>query len=202
MPRPKLWGASDLVMEGHAMSLARNAHAVSICRSFLLLFVPALFGLALWDAGTVAAQNVRQIKLTEKHIQGFIAADDEMAKIYGANVDNSDPKVKAQGEAIAKKNGFANLAEYDDVSTNIAIIMSHLDQESKKFTEPPERVKEEIAALKADKSITDAERKRGLAELETTLKGARPIQFKDNIALVTKYYDQLLPLMQVLGPAD
>ena len=38
---------------------------------------------------------MNQIKLTEKHIQGFIAADDEMAKLYGANVDNSDAKVRA-----------------------------------------------------------------------------------------------------------
>jgi hypothetical protein len=168
----------------------------------VLALLAALFGLALRDTGTAAAQNVRQIKLTEKHIQGFIAADDEMAKVYGANVDNSDPKVRAQGEAIAKKNGFASLAEYDDVSTNIAIIMSHLDQETKKFTEPPDRVKQEIAALKADKSISDPEKKQGLAELETALKGAKPIQFKENITLVSKYYDQLLPLMQVLGPAD
>jgi hypothetical protein len=202
MPRPKLWGASDLVVEGHAMSVVRNGYAVSVCRSFLLVFLPALFSLALWDAGTAAAQNVRQIRLTEKHIAGFIAADDDMAKLYGANVDNADPKVRAQGDAVAKKHGFASLTEYDEVSTNIAIIMSHLDQETKKFTEPPERVKEEIAALKADKSIPEAEKKQGLAELEAALKGARPIQFKENIALVSKHYDQLLPLMQVLGPAD
>jgi hypothetical protein len=145
---------------------------------------------------------MKQIRLTEKHIQGFIAADDEMAKLYGANVDNSDPKVKARGEAIAKKNGFANFAEYDVVSTSIAIIMSHIDPETKKFTEPPDRVKEQIAELKADKSVSEAGKKEALAELEAALKGARPIQFKENIALVSKYYDQLLPLMQVLGPAD
>jgi hypothetical protein len=203
MPQPKLWGASDeLVMEGHTMSLIRNGCAGSIFRSFLIAFFPALFSLALWDPGTVAAQNVKQVRLTEKHIQGFIAADDEMAKLYGANVDNSDPKVKAQGEAVARKNGFANLVEYDNVSTNIAIIMSHIDQQTKKFTEPPERVREEIAALKADKSISDAGKKKILAELEAALKGAKPIQFKENIALVSKHYDELLPLMQVLGPAD
>ena len=70
------------------------------------------------------------------------------------------------------------------------------------FTEPPERVKEQIAALKADKSLADATKKKELAELEAALKGAKPIQFKENIALVLKHYDQLLPLMQVLGPAD
>jgi hypothetical protein len=184
------------------MSLIRNGYAVSICRNFLVAFFPALFSLALCDLGTVTAQDVKQIKLTEKHIQGFIAADDEMAKLYGANVDNSDPKVKGQAEAVAKKNGFASLAEYDDVSMNIAIIMSHIDQQTRKFTEPSEQVREEIAALKADKSVSDAGKKEGLAELEAALKGAKPIQFKENIALVSKYFDKLLPLMQVLGPAD
>jgi hypothetical protein len=184
------------------MSPIRNGYAVSICRSFLLAFFPMLLGLGLCDPGAVTAQEMKQIRLTEKHIQGFIAADDEMAKLYGADVDNSDPKVKAQGEAIAKKNGFASFAEYDVVSTNIAIIMSHIDPETKKFTEPPDRVREQIAELKADKSVSDAGKKEALAELEAALKGAKPIQFKENIALVSKYYDQLLPLMQVLGPAD
>jgi hypothetical protein len=202
MPRPKLWGASDeFEMEGHVMSLIRNGYAV-ICRSFLVALLPALFGLALFDPGTATAQDVRQIKLTEKHIQGFIAADEEMAKIYGANVDNSDPKVKAQAETVARKNGFASLAEHDDVSMNIAIIMSGIDQQTKKFTEVPERVRDEIAALKADKSVSDAAKKEDLAQLGAALKGAKPIQFKENIALVLKNFDRLLPLMQVLGPAD
>ena len=184
------------------MSLIRNGYAVSICRSFLLAFFPALFSLALCDHGALCAQDIKQIRLTEKHIQGFIAADDEMARIYGANVDNSDPKVRAQGEAVARKNGFASLAEYDDVSMNIAILMSHIDPNSRKFTEPAERVKEEIAALKADKSVSEEAKKEALAELEMALKGAKPIVFKENITLVTRYFDKLLPLMQVLGPSD
>jgi len=184
------------------MSLIRDGYAASICRSFRVALFPALFGLALFDPGTATAQDVKQIKLTEKHIQGFMAADEEMAKIYGANVDNSDPKVKEQGEAVARKNGFASLAEHDDVSMNIAIIMSGIDQQTKKFTEPPERVREEIAALKADKSVSDVAKKEDLAQLEAALKGAKPIQFKENIALVLKYFDKLPLLIQEQGPAD
>jgi hypothetical protein len=175
---------------------------VSRSWNFLFAALVAAFGLALAAPGTATAQDVKQIKLTERHIQGFIAADDEMGKLYGANVDNSDPKVKAQGEAVARKNSFASLAEYDDVSRNIAIIMSGIDQQTKKFTEPPERLKQEIAALKADKSVSEAAKKEELARLEGALKGVKPIQFKENIELVRKHYDQLLPLMQVLGPAD
>src|SRR6266568_1396803 len=79
-------------------------------------------------------------------------------------------------------------------------------QEAKqiKFTEPPEQIKKEIAALKADKSVPEAEKKEDLAELEASLKTAKPIQFKENIALVLKYFDKLAPLMQDSNqrPAD
>jgi len=57
-----------------------------------------------------------RIKLTEKHIQGFMAASKDMAQLYeGANPDKPDPKVEAQAGVVAKKNGFASLAEYDGV---------------------------------------------------------------------------------------
>ena len=138
----------------------------------------------------------KQIKLTEKHIQSFMGAYRDMVKLYeSANPDKPDPKVEAQAEAVAKKNGFASLDEYDDVSINIAMIMSGIDPQSKKFTEPPEQIKKEIAALKADKSVPEAEKKEDLAQLEVALKNAKPIQFKENIALVLKYFDKLAPLM-------
>mgnify|MGYP000016309938 CR=1 FL=1 len=60
-----------------------------------------------------------------------------------------------QIEATAKKNGFASLAQYDDVSMNISMIMSGIDPQSRKFTEPPEQIKREIAALKAMHGLLD-----------------------------------------------
>jgi hypothetical protein len=184
-------------MEDHAMSLIRNGYAVSTRRGFLGALFSALLALALFYPGAATAQEVKQIKLTEKQIQGFIAASKDMAKLYeGADPNKPDPKVEAQAETVAKKNGFANLAEYDDVSTNISMIMSGIDPQTKKFAEPPEQIKQEIAALKADKSVPEAEKKTGLAQLEAALKTAKPIQFKENIALVLKYFDKLSPLMQ------
>src|SRR4029434_6439543 len=93
-------------------------------------------------------------------------------------------------------NGFADLNEYDDAWMTILMIMSGIDPQTKKFTEPPEQIKKEIAALKADKSIPDADKKEDLAQLEAALKTAKPIQFKENIALVLKYFDKLAPLIQ------
>ncbi len=177
--------------------------SASTRRGFLGVFFSALLGFSLFDLGACIAQEVKQIKLTEKHIQSFMAAYDDIAKLYyGANQDKPDPKVEAQAGALAKKNGFASLAQYDDVLTNITMIMSGIDPQTKKFTEPPEQIKNEIAGLKGDKSVPEADKKEGLAQLETALKMAKPIQFKENVALVLKYYDQLAPFMQELRPAD
>jgi len=179
------------------MSLIRNR------RDFLSALFSALLALALLDHGAATAQEAKQIKLTEKHIQGFMAAYEDIAKLYDdANSDTpDDPKVEAQAAAVAKKNGFASLAEYDDVLTNITMIMSGIDPQTKKFTEPPDQIKKEIAALQADKSVPEANKKEDLAQLEAALKNTKPIQFKENIALVLKYFDQLAPFTQ-LRPAD
>ena len=189
------------------MSLIRNGYVVSARRGFLGGFFSTLLALALFDTGAAIAQEVKQIKLTEKRIQGFMAVFKDIAKLYdGADPDKPDPKVEAQAAALAKKNGFASLAQYDDVSMNITMIMSGIDPQTKKFTEPPEQIKKEMAALKADRSVPEAEKREGLVQLEAALKNAKPIQFKENIALVLKYFDQLAPLMREqdsdMRPAD
>ena len=184
------------------MSLIRNGYAVSTRRGFWGTLFSGLVALALSYPGAATAQQpeqmpeIKQIKLTDKYIQGFVGAAKDMAKIYeGVNPDKPDPKLDAQAAAVAKKNGFASLDEFEDVSTNISIIMSGIDPQTKKFTEPPEQIRREMAALRADKSVPEAQKKQGLAQLEALVKAAKPIQFKENIALVLKYFDKLSPLM-------
>src|ERR1700722_12589408 len=113
MPRPKLRSASVYQHEGHTMSLIRSSFAVSRFWRLLGVLFSALLVLALFHPSVATAQEVKEIKLTEKHIQGFIAISEDMAKLYdGANPDRPDPKREAQAEALVKKNGFASLAEY------------------------------------------------------------------------------------------
>jgi hypothetical protein len=184
------------------MSLIRSGYAVFTRMRFRGLLLSALLALALFHNDATTAQEVKQIKLTEKLIQNFMAAYEDMAKLYdGADSDKPDPKVEAQAAALAKKNGFTSLAQYDDVSTNMTMIISGIDPRTKNFIEPPEQIKKQIAALRADKSVPEADKKEGIAQLESALKVAKPIQFKENIALVLKYFDQLAPIMQV-RPAD
>jgi len=190
---------------GMHMSDTANSFSLSTRRWLLGGLVSGL--LALCFGGVAAAEEVKQIKLTEKHIQGFMAASKDMARLYdGADPDKPDPKVDAQAAAVAKKNGFASLAEYDGASMNISMIMFGIDPRTKKFTEPPDQIKKQIAALKIDKSVSEAEKKEELAELEAALKNAKPVQFKENVALVLKYFDKLAPLMPEqdsnLRPAD
>jgi hypothetical protein len=192
-------------MEDGSMSLVANT--VSAPRGSLAVVFSMFLAGALLHPGATAAQEVKQIKLTEKHIQGFVGAAKDMARLYaGANPDQPNPKVEAQAAAVAKKNGFASLGEYDDASMNISLIMAGIDPQTKKFTEPPEQLKKQIADLKADKSVPEAEKKEDLAQLDAALKNAKPVQFKENIALVLKHYNQLAPFMEEQGsgprPAD
>jgi hypothetical protein len=190
-------------MEAYAMSLIRNGDAVSRGRRFLAVLLAALLALFVFCPDVATAQELKQIKLTERHVQGFMAVSEDMAKLYnGANPEKPDPKREAQAEALVKKNGFGSLAEYDNVSMNISMVMSGIDQQSKKFTEPPEQIKKDIVALKSDKSVPEMQKKEGLAQLEAALKDAKPIQFKENIGLVLKYFDKLAAVMQEQGPAD
>jgi hypothetical protein len=183
-------------MEDYPMPLIRNGYVASTRRSFSGALVSALLALVLFDRGAAIAQT-KQIKLTEKQIQGFVSVFNDMTKLYeSADPDKPDPKLDAHAEALVKKNGFANLGQYDDVSANISMVFFGIDPQTKKFSEPPDRIKKEIEALRTDKSTPDAERKKALPLLEASLKAAKPIQFKENIALVLKYFDQLSPLLQ------
>jgi hypothetical protein len=185
------------------MSLIRSGYAVSRCWGLLGMLLLALLALPLFHPSVATAQDAKQIKLTEKHMQGFIAVSEDMAKLYhNANPDKPDPNLEAQAETLVKKNGFASLAEYDDVSMNISMVMSGMNQQTKKFTEPPDQIKKEIASIMANKSIPEPQKKQDLAQLEAALKNAEPIQFKENIALVLKYLDRLAELMQEQEPAD
>jgi hypothetical protein len=158
----------------------------------------ALLWTALFDPTLGNAQEVRQITLTEKQVHDFLNVSPEIAKLSrGAYRDNEDEQAKAQ--YLVTRHGFANLAEFHDVLINISMIISGIDRETKTFTEPPEQIKQEIVALKSDQFLPKAEKEELVAHLETTLKSTKPIQFKENIALVLKYFDKLAEFMQDQG---
>jgi hypothetical protein len=165
----------------------------------LRLFIAAIAATALVHfAGLALAQSpVKQIKLTEKQVEGFIAAHKDMAAVTDKmQSDKPDPAVQQQLEGIAKKFGFKDFNDYDEVASNIALVMAGMDPQTKAFTDPPTAIKKEIEEVTADKSIPEREKKTMLEELAEAMKMAQPIQHQGNIDLVKKYYDRLEPLLQ------
>ena len=141
---------------------------------------------------------VKQIPLTEKQVQGVLTAGAELDAITAKLPENAkpDPKVNAQLEAVAKKNGFASYEEYNNVVDNISLVMAGFDPATKKYVGADAVIKAQIAQVQADKKMSAKDKKEALADLNEALKApAQPVDNKGNIDLVTKYYDKLAAAM-------
>ena len=154
----------------------------------------------LYFSGAATAQlgarpEARQIQLTERQVQSIIAAQKDVSavfdKIQAPPPDELPPAVLAELDAVAKKHGFRDFNDYDEVLGNITMVMTGIDPKTKAFTEPAAAIKQEIADVTANKTIPAAEKKQMLEELNEALKAAQPIQFPGNIDLVKKYYDKI-----------
>lgn len=157
----------------------------------------AAVALACISAPVSAQAPVKQLQLSEKQVEGFVAAHLDMGKVAEKiQSDKPDKAIQTQLDAVAKKYGFKGFFEFDDIAANIALIMAGIDPQTKAFTDPPTAIKREIDEVTADKSIPEKERKQALEELNEAMKMAQPIQFPGNIELVKKYYDRLEPLLR------
>jgi hypothetical protein len=145
-----------------------------------------------------AQQQLKQIALTEKQVDGVVAASKEMDTITAKLQPNAKPdaKVIAQLEAVAKKNGFASYDEYNNVMDNIGLVFAGIDPASKKYVGAEAVIKSEIAQVQADKKMSPKDKKQALDDLNMALKDPGPeVQNKGNIDLVAKNYDKLSPIM-------
>jgi hypothetical protein len=147
-----------------------------------------------------APEPLKQIELNEKQIESLLAAQKEMDavsdKLPAGASDNPDPKLQAQFDAIVKKNGFASFDDYGAVYDNVSLVMSGIDPKTKAFTEPPEALKKQIAAVQAEAKIPAKDKKAILDDMNDALKTVEPVKYPGNVTLVTKYYDKLGALMQ------
>jgi hypothetical protein len=175
--------------------------------------------IAAISAGSAAAQNkmapapaqaapppaaaqqlpaVKQIALSEKQIEGVIAAQKDMDAITSKLQQDAkpDPKVLAQLETVAKKYGFASAEEYNTVMDNISLVMGGFDPATKKYVGTEAVIKSQIALVEADKKMSAKEKKDALDDLNAALKQPdTPVENKGNIDLVGKYFDKLAALM-------
>ncbi|NOJ42611.1 hypothetical protein [Bradyrhizobium australiense] len=148
------------------------------------------------------APAIKQIALTEKQIEGVLAAQKDVDAITDKIPDNAkpDPKIDAQLDAVAKKNGFASYDEYNTVVDNISLVLGGFDPATKKYVGAEAVLKAQIAQIQADKKMSAKDKKEALADLNEALKSPPPaIENKGNIDLVAKYYDKLA---EALGESE
>jgi hypothetical protein len=174
----------------------RNMRGFAMYRMLRLTIAAMAVVFASFPTSAPARVAVTQIKLTEKHVEGFIAAQKDMSAIVekmmqGAVFSNSaNVRYEAELKAVTKKHGFKNFAEYEAVAANISLVMAAIDSQTKAFTDPPTAIKQELEDVTATKNIPNSEKKKLVRSLTLALKAARHIQFPTNIELVQKYYDK------------
>ncbi|MBR0698145.1 hypothetical protein [Bradyrhizobium lablabi] len=145
---------------------------------------------------------IKQMALTDKQVDSALAAAKEMDPITAKLSENvrPDPKVVAQLEGIAKKNGFASYDEFNNVVDNISLVLGGFDPQTKKYVGPEAVIKAQIAQVQADKKMSAQDKKEALADLNEALKSPPPaVENKSNIDLVAKSYDRL---MEEFGGSD
>jgi hypothetical protein len=141
-----------------------------------------------------AAPPLKQMALTEAQIQSVLAAAKEMDPIEEKmDDDKPDPKLTAQLDGIAKKNGFASYADYNVVVDNINLVLGGFDTTTKKYVGPEAVIRAQIGEVQADKKMSAKDKKEALADLNDALKSPGPaLENKGNIDVVNKYYDKLV----------
>jgi hypothetical protein len=110
--------------------------------------------------------------------------------------DNIEPELQTELDTIAKKHGFADFAELDDVAANISIVMAGLDSKSGDFTEPVEALKKELDDVTADTSIPEADKKQLIEELNEAIKSTPRIENPENVDLVKAHRAEIEKALQ------
>jgi hypothetical protein len=147
------------------------------------------------QAAPAQAPALKQISLTDKQLDGVLAAQKDMDAITEKLPENTAPdaKVMAQLDGVAKKHGFTSYDDYNNVVDNISLVLGGFDPATKKYVGNEAVIKAQIAQVEADKKMPAKDRKEALDELNEALKIPAPaVENKANIDLVGKYYDKLV----------
>jgi len=170
--------------------------------------IVAILGLSLgWLATPVFADDaapnssvdsvygaLEQMPLTEDQVKHYVASLGEMQIAMGdapADAAEPDAKTMTKLEAIARKFGFKDFAEYNNVAGNIAIVVDGVDPDTKTYVGADKMIERAIQDTESEKQMSDADKKATVADLQAQLKTVKPIKNKANVDLVLKYYEQL-----------
>src|SRR5215467_9980278 len=115
-----IWHHYETFLSFPPVSQNRNPRMTPMQHTLRLMFAAMVAVALMHFNGVAAAQNAdKQIKLTEKQIEGFISAQKEMSAMAEkfekmqsqSKSDKPDPKLQAELESVAKKHGFASFEE-------------------------------------------------------------------------------------------
>ena len=147
------------------------------------------------QAAPAQTPTLKQAALTDKQLDGVLAAQKDMDAITAKLPENTAPdqKVIAQLDSVPKKYGFASYEDYNNVVDNISLVLGGFDPTTKKYVGSEAVLKSQIAQVQADKKMPAKDKKEALDELNEALKTPAPaVENKGNIDLVGKYYDKLV----------
>jgi len=172
---------------------------------FLLPCVAAVMGVLVAATGVSAEDQepkdepIKQVRLTETQVKNFISCQPDLAavasKLQDAG-DDIDAALQAELDELARKHGFADFAELDDVAANISIVMAGLDSKSGEFTEPVEALKKELEDVTADASIPDDDKKQLVEELTEAINTTPQLEFMENVELVKAHRAEIEKALQ------
>ena len=140
------------------------------------------------------APEIMQVRLTEKHITGFLGAQKDLvaitAKLEAAG-DTIDDKLQKELDDIGRKHAFKDFADFEEIRANVMMVLAGIDPDNGEYSDPIELIKKDIEAIKADKALTEEDRKAQLEEMADALKEMAPLKYKENIDIVKKYAKQI-----------
>ena len=155
-----------------------------------------LFAAALHSSAAVAQdiEELKQVELTDAQVSGFIAAQKDLQPLSTKLLEGGekpDDSLKGQLDSIANKHGFQSFTEMEIVGANISLVLDGLDRKTGSYSDPVEKMKQELENIKTDASIPDDDKKLVLEDLNQEIKAAKPLQFTSNIEVVKKHQPEL-----------
>ncbi|HKZ95925.1 MAG TPA: hypothetical protein VJ045_02985 [Hyphomicrobiaceae bacterium] len=163
--------------------------------------VLSLFAALAMCAGA-RAQDLKQMQLTDKQVASFIEAQKDFAPLSGKLLEageKPDDALVKQLEDIAKKHGFASFTEFEDVGANITIVLDGLDRKTGAYTDPIEKMKQELEEIKGDESIPAEDKKLAIDDLTQEIAAAQPLKHRENVDVVKQHIAELEKLMPEEG---
>ena len=154
------------------------------------------------------AQEGETVALTEAHLEGFIGVMPELRAIAARHDESDDvdtlasnavsaiaktQQTMAELDALLKKNGFKDAAEWGKVAASVAAAYNWLSEAD----DPEQAIENQIAELKAEPSLSEAQKAPLITSLQMQLSLIAEMKPPvENLALVARYRDKIAAVLE------